>query len=251
MANATNPLEGRILDPVVNAYLGSICKTALTCMVMSTSPDVTSLNLHSLTPARRANPLRMAPNLLTLLRIVTVPILVIAVLDRRFELAFFLFLMAAITDAMDGLLARWLRQRTMLGQYLDPIADKLMLSSLFLVFTQMGIFEPRIAVLVFGRDIGMLITAAILYKVINLRDFHPSLLGKANSFSQVVAVGVVLLDLIYQRPWVTMTRAAMLDLTILLTVVSGFHYALVASNRIGHLAESEKTPDPASNPLQQ
>ena len=226
--------------------MGICFKTALTCLVMSTSPDATSLNIPSLTRAQRSNPLRMAPNLLTLLRIVTVPILVIAVMDRRFELAFFLFLMAAITDAMDGLLARWLRQRTMLGQYLDPLADKLMLSSLFLVFTKMGILEPRIAVLVFGRDIGMLLTAAILYKVIKLRDFHPSLLGKANSFSQVVAIGVVLLDLIYQRPWVTTTRVVMLDATIFLTVASGFHYAWVASNRIGLLDESEKTREPAS-----
>ncbi len=58
------------------------------------------------------------------------PFLIVSVLERRFELAFVLFLTAAITDAMDGLLARWLSQRTMLGQYLDPVADKLMLSSL-------------------------------------------------------------------------------------------------------------------------
>jgi cardiolipin synthase len=214
-------------------------------LVMSTSPDVTGMNIHSLATARRGNLLRMAPNLLTLLRICLVPVLILAVLDRRFETAFVLFLVAAITDAMDGLLARWLRHYTLLGQYLDPVADKLLLSSLFLALTRMGILDLRITVLVFGRDIGMLCSAAILYKMTKLRDFRPSLLGKANSFSQVVALGVVLLDLIYQRPWVSTARAAMLDATIFLTVASGFHYAWVASTRLSLLPESETEADPA------
>ena len=121
---------------------------------MSTNPDVTGLNLHSLAQARRANPLRMAPNLLTLLRIFLAPFLVVAVFERRFALAFALFLVAAFTDAMDRSLARWLRQRTMLGQYLDPVADKLLLSSLFLVLTRMGILDPRVTVVVFGGISG-------------------------------------------------------------------------------------------------
>jgi cardiolipin synthase (CMP-forming) len=200
---------------------------------MSTSHDATGLNLHSLAQARRVSPLRMAPNLLTLMRIFLAPFLVMAVLERRFALAFALFLVAACTDAMDGLLARWLRQRTMLGQYLDPVADKLLLSSLFLVLTRMGILDPRVTVIVFGRDIGMLLTAAILYRTANLRDFHPSLLGKANSFSQVFTIGAILLNLIYQQPWVATARVAMIDATIFLTVTSGFHYAWVASQRIG------------------
>ena len=223
-------------------------KTALTCLVMSTGPDVTSLNLHAMRPGegvRRVGSLRTAPNLLTLLRICLAPLLVLAVLERRFVPAFVLFLMAAFTDAMDGLLARWLRQRTRIGQYLDPIADKLLLSSLFLAFTYMGILEPRIAVLVFGRDIGMLLTAVILYSVVNLRDFHPSLLGKANSFSQVLDVGVVLLSLVDQQPWVGTARDAMLDAVVALTVLSGFHYAWVASQRIGALTSDEMKLRPA------
>ena len=210
-------------------------------LVMSTSPDVTGLNIHSIARARRTNPLRMAPNLLTLLRIFMAPFLVVAVMERRFALAFALFLVAATTDAMDGLLARWLSERTMLGQYLDPVADKLMLSSLFLVLTRMGILEPRVAILVFGRDIGMLLTAVILYATTNLRDFHPSLLGKANSFSQVVAIGVVLLSLIYQQPWVATAKIVMVDATIFLTVASGFHYAWVASQRIGLATEADSS----------
>ena len=189
--------------------------------------------------------LRMAPNLLTFLRICLAPLLVIAVIERRFALAFILFLVAACTDAVDGLLARWLRQYTLIGQYLDPIADKLMLSSLFLVLTGMGIMDPRVTVLVFGRDFGMLLTALVLYTTVRLRDFHPSLLGKANSFSQVIAIGLVLLSQFYQQPWVAYARTAALDATIFFTVTSGFHYGWVASQRIGAITEADTRQLPA------
>jgi cardiolipin synthase len=177
----------------------------------------------------------MAPNLLTFLRICLAPVLIITVIEHHFTEAFALFLVAACTDLVDGLLARWLHQRTLIGQYLDPLADKLMLSSLFLVLTLMGIMDPRVTVLVFGRDFGMLLTALILYSTIQLRDFHPSLLGKANSLCQVAAVGAVLLSQFDQHSWVSYTRTVMLDATICLTVLSGFHYGWVASRRIGLL----------------
>ena len=200
---------------------------------MNSGRNAADLNLSSVSPV---SPLLAAPNLLTMLRICLAPFLVIAVLERRFPLAFGLFLIAAATDAMDGLLARLLRQRTRLGQYLDPIADKVLLSSLFLVLTWMGILEPRIAAVVFGRDIGMLLVAWILYNTTTLRDFHPTLLGKANSFSQVVAIGMVLLSQISDQPWgmpwVLTGRNIALNVTIALTVASGFHYALVASRRL-------------------
>lgn len=214
--------------------------------MMSTGPDVTSLNMHAVQPAtrrRHVNPLRSAPNLLTLLRIFLAPLLVITVLERRFPYAFALFLMAAGTDAMDGLLARWLEQRTLIGQYLDPIADKLLLTSLFLVLTLEGLMDPRVAVLVFGRDIGMTLTAFLLYLAVGLRDFRPSLLGKANSLSQVLAVGTVLFYQVNRDPWVGITREVMLDATMALTVLSGFHYALVASKRIGVL-QGQPTSEP-------
>ncbi len=215
---------------------------------MSTSPDASSLNLRTVAPKRRLNPLLAVPNLLTLMRMVLLPFLVVAVVHRKFGLAFGMFIVAAVTDAIDGLLARWLRQSTMLGQYLDPIADKLLLSSLFIVFTRMGILDLKIAVLVFGRDLGMLLTALMLYLLVGLRDFHPTLLGKANSVSQVLAIGMVLLSLIYPESWVNLGRAVMLDVTILVTIASGFHYALVASKRIGEITDTAPARlDPATH----
>ena len=86
----------------------------------------------------RSNPFRSAPNLLTLLRICLMPFMVAAILEAHYAVSFGLFVAAGLTDALDGTLARLLKQRSMLGQYLDPVADKLLLSTLFLVLTTWG-----------------------------------------------------------------------------------------------------------------
>ena len=87
---------------------------------------------------------RAAPNLLTLLRLFIVPYLVIEILDSHYRLAFALFLLAGVSDVLDGLAARLLSQSTRLGQYLDPIADKLLLSTLFLVLTHVGLVDTAL-----------------------------------------------------------------------------------------------------------
>jgi cardiolipin synthase len=184
----------------------------------------------------RPNPLRAAPNILTLLRICLAPFLVAAILEDRYALSFALFVVAGLTDALDGTLARILHQRTMLGQYLDPVADKLLLSTLFLVLTHKGLIPARVTVLVFGRDVGILVVAAILYAAVGRREFRPSLFGKANTLVQIAAVAAVLLHQLPQLTslvWVANLRALALNLTIVLTVVSGFHYAWVVSRRVG------------------
>ncbi len=217
---------------------------------MGASGEATGISVARMAVERRVNPLRTAPNLLTMVRVVLTPLMLVALLEREFEAAFVMFVIAALTDAMDGLLARWLEQRTRLGQYLDPIADKILLSSLFLVLTAIGVLKTEIAAIVFGRDIGMLCVAAILYFSTDLRDFHPTPLGKANSLSQVVALGMVLLcrmtgSAAYGN-WIGVGARYALDATILLTVISGFHYALVVSRRIGVVTEqTPRGPIPA------
>jgi cardiolipin synthase (CMP-forming) len=180
----------------------------------------------------RLNPFRNAPNLLTLARICLAPFLVSAILEDRYGLSFVLFLAAGLTDALDGTLARWLKQRTMLGQYLDPVADKLLLSTLFLVLMYQGLIPARVTVMVFGRDVGILVVAAILYAATGRREFKPSIFGKANTFAQVAAVAAVLLLEVYPAPWVSKVRMAALGATMVLTVVSGLHYAWVVSRRV-------------------
>ena len=179
------------------------------------------------------NPLRAAPNILTLLRICLAPFLVSAILENRYALSFGLFVAAGLTDAFDGTLARLLKQRTMLGHYLDPVADKLLLSTLFVVLTYKGLIPARVTVLVFGRDMGILVVAAILYAAVGRREFRPSLFGKANTLVQVAAVAAVLMHQLTPVLWIGDFKALALNLTIVLTVVSGFHYAWVASRRTG------------------
>jgi cardiolipin synthase len=181
----------------------------------------------------RLNPFRNAPNLLTLARICLAPFLVAAILEGRFALSFYLFLAAGLTDALDGALARLLKQRTMLGQYLDPVADKLLLSTLFLVLMNMGLIPVRVTIMVFGRDVGILMVAALLYAAAGRREFVPSIFGKANTFAQIAAVAAVLLHQLTAARWVADVRMVALDATMVLTVVSGLHYAWVVSRRVG------------------
>lgn len=179
------------------------------------------------------NDLRATPNLLTFLRLCIVPFLVLAVLDRRFELAFFLFVLAGVTDALDGLLARWLHQRTLLGQYLDPVVDKLLLSTLFLVLHHEALISRRVTVLVFARDLGIMVVAAILFATTSIRNFKPSPLGKANTVAQILAVAAVMLAEFYPPAWVMHLRAGALMATVILTLLSGFHYAWRVVRQIG------------------
>jgi cardiolipin synthase len=179
----------------------------------------------------RLNPFRNAPNLLTLARICIAPFLVSAILENRYALSFGLFLAAGLTDALDGTVARLLKQRTMLGQYLDPVADKLLLSTLFLVLFHKGLIPARVTVMVFSRDVGILVVAAILYAATGRREFKPSIFGKANTLAQVAAVAAVLLTQLTAAPWVAEVRMMALGATMVLTVVSGLHYAWIVSRR--------------------
>jgi cardiolipin synthase len=182
-------------------------------------------------PTPRRNPLSTAPNLLTVIRLCLAPILVACILEGRFGIAFTLFVVAGITDALDGILARVLKQRTTLGQYLDPIADKLLISTLFVVLMYKSLIPTTVTVLVFGRDLGILIVAAVMYAVVGRRDFGPSIFGKANTVAQVTAVAVVLLHQITTAKWVVILRLVALDATIGLTILSGLHYAWIAAHR--------------------
>jgi cardiolipin synthase (CMP-forming) len=181
----------------------------------------------------RLNPIRTAPNLLTLLRICLAPFLVASILESRYELSFVLFVVAGLTDALDGTLARLLKQRSMLGEYLDPVADKLLLSTLFLVLTYKALIPTTVTALVFGRDVGILVVSAILYAAVGRRDFSPSLVGKANTLVQVGAVAAVLLHQLIPAGWVATVRTITLNATIGLTVASGLQYAWIASRRVG------------------
>lgn len=175
---------------------------------------------------------RATPNLLTLLRLFILPFLVIEILDNNYPAAFALFVLAGITDALDGLLARWLSQKTTLGQYMDPIADKLLLSTLFMVFTHTGLIPRYVTVLVFSRDLGILLISTLLFATGTLRDFRPSLLGKLNTLVQILGVVSVLLERLWPTTWLSMITAGLLRLIAVLAPVSAAQYAWIVFRRV-------------------
>ena len=170
---------------------------------------------------------RAAPNLLTMARLFIIPFLVINILDAHWRLAFALFMLAGISDGFDGLLARWLHQHTKLGLYLDPIADKLLLSTLFLVLTHVHQIKPYVTILVFSRDLGILLIASLLFFTDTLRDFYPSLLGKTNTFLQICAVVGVMGSHVFAIPHLFYAAQMLLRLIAVLAPVSAAQYAWI------------------------
>jgi cardiolipin synthase (CMP-forming) len=175
---------------------------------------------------------RAAPNLLTLLRLFIIPFLVIEILDGEYRVAFALFLLAGISDALDGLLARWLSQQTKLGLYLDPIADKLLLSTLFLVLTHVGLIPRYVTVLVFSRDLGILLIATLLFATNTLRDFHPSLFGKLNTLVQIIALVMVLAERALPVAHLPLLRDGLIRAIAVLAPLSAAQYAWIVIARI-------------------
>jgi cardiolipin synthase len=173
-----------------------------------------------------------APNQLTLLRMLFLPFIVMSLVDQHYGTALVLFVLAGISDGLDGLLARRLHQQTMLGQYLDPIADKLLLSTLFLVLSILHRIPWKYTVLVFSRDIAILVTSAVLYTIAGLRNFSPSIFGKANTCAQIAAIFFVMLYQIYPAPGVGIARTVLLWATFAFTGISWVHYTFLVQTRL-------------------
>ena len=165
------------------------------------------------------------PNLLTLFRMVLVPIFVVLVLYHEYSFSLAVFVAAGVTDALDGLIARHFGCMTDLGALLDPIADKFLLMSAFLSLTyhRGPVAVPLwLTVLTVGRDVILLLASAAVALHGPKRIFRPSIPGKATTVIQIALVTCVLLDNSrglrgpFYRPLVALTTVA--------TVVSGIHY---------------------------
>jgi len=185
-----------------------------------------------------------APNQLTLLRMLFLPFIVISLVDDHYTTALVLFVLAGMSDGLDGLLARRLHQQTVLGQYLDPIADKLLLSTLFLVLSILHKIPWKYTVLVFGRDVAILVTSAVLYTIAGLRNFKPSIFGKANTCAQIAAVFFVMLFEIYQVRSLWIARTVFLWATFIFTAISWVHYTFLVQTRLKASHAAEPRPGP-------
>lgn len=178
-------------------------------------------------------PLLNAANQVTLLRMGLAPLLVVLVLQGRMGWALGVFLVAAVTDALDGLIARLGSQQTTLGAMLDPVADKVLMTSSFIALTWAGGLEVRIpvwlTVVILSRDAIIVVSVAIVNLTLGRRVFYPSLLGKLCTVSQLVTVGLVLLANVLGRGGPLM--GPLFIGTLVLTVVSALHYVYQASTR--------------------
>jgi len=172
------------------------------------------------------------PNQLTFLRLGFLPFFIITIHYRRYGLALAILIVAGLTDGLDGILARSLNQKTALGAYLDPIADKLLLSSSFVVLALNQRIGWWLATLVLSRDIILMTAAAVILVVAGYRPFPPSLYGKATTALQILLVFAVVLLAVKDWVWLQHATKIVVYLVAGFTVFSGFHYCFTVARRL-------------------
>ncbi len=172
------------------------------------------------------------PNQLTFLRLGFLPFFIISIHYRWYSVALAVLIIAGLTDGLDGILARSLNQKTALGAYLDPIADKLLLSSSFVVLALNHKITWWLATLVLSRDIILLTAAAVILVVSGYRAFPPSIYGKATTALQILLVFAVVLLAVTDWGWLEVVRNIIGYLTAAFTVFSGFHYCFTVARRL-------------------
>ncbi|HEV2617316.1 MAG TPA: CDP-alcohol phosphatidyltransferase family protein [Candidatus Acidoferrales bacterium] len=172
------------------------------------------------------------PNQLTFLRLGFLPFFIIAIRYSRYDWALALLIIAGLSDGLDGLLARKLNQKTQLGSFLDPIADKLLLSSSYLMLALKGKIAWWLAILVLGRDVLLVIACAVILLVVGYMTFPPSIFGKLNTTFQVLLVLVVILSELVQNPALRVSRVLLIYLVAAFTIFSGFHYSVTVARKL-------------------
>ncbi len=163
------------------------------------------------------------PNLITILRFVLVPAVVLAMLQSRWDWAFAGFVVAGVSDGVDGFIARQFNQRSQLGAYLDPVADKLLLVSVFVVLGIIGQLPLWLVVAMVSRD-GLIISAVLLSSVMGHPvEMKPLMVSKVNTTFQIILAAVVLAELAFTTDF-GLLREGLILLCGLLTVASAAAY---------------------------
>jgi len=164
------------------------------------------------------------PNLFTLGRLVLTPFVIAAILDGRHVTALLLFAAAGFTDFLDGFSARRLKLATQAGAYLDPIADKCLLSGVFLALAAARIVPRWVVILIFGRDLLILAGVGVVLLLTPVRRFPPSIWGKWSTFIQIVTAVVWMARNALEYPGLDMLARLMLWPCVALTIYSGLEY---------------------------
>jgi cardiolipin synthase len=167
------------------------------------------------------------PNILTLIRVLLIPVFVILIINRYFGWAAVTFAIAGITDGIDGLIARLTHQRTELGAYLDPIADKLLLSSAFIALAVTNILPNWLAVIVITRDVIILIGFLLMAFTNHRPNIRPSILSKITTVFQISTILVFFITV--YRPNLGWLPSFAIYGTTLFTILSGAHYVYLGT----------------------
>lgn len=183
------------------------------------------------------------PNLLSLGRMGLVPLFIIAVIDGKPKQALLLFLAAGLTDVIDGAIARLADQKSRLGAYLDPMADKLLLVSAYATLAvpslNPGFRIPFwVTVLVIARDVVIVVVSGVLYLALGIRRFTPARISKLTTAVQVATIVLVLLA--GMTPRLEVAALAAVYLVAALTVASGLNYVFLANRMAAAKAEASE-----------
>jgi len=171
------------------------------------------------------------PNSLTLLRILLIPVYIGLLVYQRFDQALIVLLVAGVTDALDGTIARVANQKTRLGAFLDPLADKLLLTSGFVTLSTIHVIPSWVTIVVVSRDVMLLLGTAVAQLTEIEIDITPTIVGKGTTFLQLTYVVLVIflssrhIELAYLHP--------LLFSVVAFTLLSGFHYLYRGYRRMG------------------
>jgi len=172
------------------------------------------------------------PNQITILRLGFLPFFLILISYERYRWALLVLVLAALSDGVDGVLARRLNQRSALGAYLDPIADKLLLSSSFIILAFKAQIAWWLTILVLSRDVLILIVAVVIILISGYRPFPPSFLGKLTTVCEMLFVFTTVLVAAYPNPRMASLNHALVFTVTTLVLASGFHYTFTITRRL-------------------
>jgi cardiolipin synthase len=162
------------------------------------------------------------PNTLTITRIVIIPVFITSIIYKRYDYALYLFIIAALTDMFDGLFARLKNQKTVLGTFLDPLADKFLHVTAFIIFSIYGWIPKWLTITVISRDIIIVTGWFLMYFIAGSSKVDPSILGKATIWVQSLLIAYILIDI--NLLFLPDIPHFFFLLTAGITILSGLHY---------------------------
>lgn len=163
------------------------------------------------------------PNLISLMRLFMVPVIIWLIIDQQFGLAFILFVAAGISDLLDGLLARLLKSQTMVGKFLDPLADKVLLVGVFVTLGIQGFIPSWLVILVTFRDFLILGGALLALLYSSNLEIKPLFISKVNTVLQLIMIIFVLAKMVLNRP-PTVYDQVLSIIVAATTLISGVAY---------------------------